>query len=193
MWQLLCVSNNHYIHFDCFFYLVKTVLITRLVSLFSIVFYVGSAQNMEYIKTFAYFSIGFLVGLVLFYLLDLELNKLVRELHEVIENYDPVEMEVMESYQSKILCVLTTSRDLHRTEAIHLQRCDELLFTRTELDSDDAIGFSMKDEYHHLWSKMELLFHYVYQNFMDDYDDTVDITFEDGVDDEGPIYDQIQS
>lgn len=155
---------------------------------------VASTWNMQYIQIFCCFSVGFLVGFVLFELLSFELNKSEEEMHEVIEKYMPIESKVVKLHQSRILCILT-SQEYHRKNAIQVQHCEKSLFANTVSDrSLDAIGFSMKEEYDHLWGRVKLIFHYVYKNFIDEYESNdSDITFEDGIHDEGSTYGQMES
>lgn len=139
------------------------------------------------------FLAGFLIGFVLIKLLSFELDQSEEEVHEVIEKYKPIETKVVKLHQPRILCVLK-SQEYHRTNAIQVQHCDKLLFASTVSERNlDAIGFSMKEEYDHLWGKVKFIFHYVYKNFIDEHEpNDSDITFEDGIHDEGRTYEQME-
>lgn len=118
-----------------------------------------------------YFIVGCVIGFVSVNLINFEAIKRKSKSH----GSDVSEYEV-EPNSMKILCVLSTSRDGLRRKAIHVKmtwgrHCDKLIIITKETDTNlGAVGFNVQDDYIHLWAKTKFAFHYIYENFADEYD-----------------------
>lgn len=127
---------------------------------------------------FSYFIIGFLIGFLSFNTIYSNSN-VIKATEYVISRdkyIDTTKTERIEFKPPKILCVILTSRKFHETRAIHVQntwgkRCDKLIFSSTITDTNlGSIGFNITDDHGHLWGKVKLIFHHIYETFIDDYD-----------------------
>lgn len=84
----------------------------------------------------------------------------------------------------RILCILTTTRNAHTSRAIHIfetwgKHCDKLLFASTLTDNNiNAVRFNVTNAArskalngHDVeWEKTKLMLHYIYRNFLDEFD-----------------------
>lgn len=129
------------------------------------------------IHLFFCFTIGFVIGFILFDKIISSDDDSFNAFHiKDTKSNGIVENETVKFKTPKILCIMLTSQHNHETKAIHLKNtwgkhCDKLIFTSTKTDNNlGSIGFPVNDDYKHLWSKIKLVFHYVYKNFVDDYD-----------------------
>lgn len=76
----------------------------------------------------------------------------------------------------RILCFLNTRPANHLNKAVHIRNtwhkhCDKLLFASTLTDVNlNALGFNVTDDHSHLWGKVKLMFEFIHNNFLNEYD-----------------------
>jgi hypothetical protein len=122
------------------------------------------------------FAIGVFFGVCLFNLIKYFIQPLVNSSKlKAFENFDN-KLSIDLFHQVKIVCVVNTTPDNHKTKAIFIKktwgkRCNKLLFITTQPDSEfDTIILPVNDSRTFLRKKMRKAFLHVYDNYANEFD-----------------------
>ena len=138
------------------------------------------------IKLLAIFTFSFGIGSWMsLYMFDINEKIIVPALNSNIikrwqqeenNDTDASETTVDDVKKIRILCSIQTRPVSHAQRAIHImetwgKHCDKVIFSSTATDVNlGAIGFNMPDSHDFTWGRFKLMFKYIYQNFIDEYD-----------------------
>lgn len=158
-------------------------IIKTLVQAHGKVFNFISVKREMSLREFLLFLLGLIIGFsnfsVLFYVLSTRNceTKLSSEVisRDVKRDYDEMLADKMFD-EVKVLCMVMTYPDNHRTKAIHVmntwgKRCNKLLFMSSKPDYVlNTIVLDLNDTRNELWTKSVLSFKHVYENHLNDFD-----------------------